>query len=92
MTILIWFAIGLIAGLSTAYFMESKKDKHYIMDIILGVMGALLGGALMYMSGISGPTLFGIVDIYTLSISLLGAGMTIWTSKYITNLGQDEDM
>lgn len=92
MTILIWFVLGLIAGLYTVYFVEPRKDRHYIMDIILGVMGALFGGGLMYMSGISGPTLFGIIDTYTLFTAILGGGMVIWTSKYIIHLGQDEEL
>jgi uncharacterized membrane protein YeaQ/YmgE (transglycosylase-associated protein family) len=66
MSFLAWIILGLIAG-----FVGSKiVNKHgdgLILDIVLGIVGAVVGGYLFSAFGASGVT--GL--IYTASLSLL---------------------
>lgn len=90
MEIAIWLLAGMGIGWLTAYFMESRREKHYMEDIVLGITGALLGGGIMYLSGVTGPALLGIFDAYALLIALFGSLFAIWGGKIISTWGQSQ--
>lgn len=73
MSILAWIVLGLIAG-----WLGSKiVDKHgqgIIGDIVVGVVGALLGGFLFNFFGGVGITGF---NIYSLFVAVLGSIMLL---------------
>lgn len=65
---LIWWAVvGLIAGWATGKIM-SGKGYGMLHDILLGMVGAVIGGWLMGMLGFGGGGL-----IYTVAVAILGA-------------------
>jgi uncharacterized membrane protein YeaQ/YmgE (transglycosylase-associated protein family) len=70
MSILAWLVVGLIAGWLTGLVMKGS-GYGVVMDIIIGIVGALVGGFL-------GSALFGIADplsginIGTIVIAFLG--------------------
>jgi uncharacterized membrane protein YeaQ/YmgE (transglycosylase-associated protein family) len=70
MSLLAWLVVGLIAGWLTGLVMKGS-GYGVVMDIIIGIVGALVGGFL-------GLTLFGIADplqginIGTIVIAFLG--------------------
>ncbi|HZZ90724.1 MAG TPA: GlsB/YeaQ/YmgE family stress response membrane protein [Caulobacteraceae bacterium] len=74
MGILAWIVLGLIAG-----FIASKIVNHtgsgIIMDIVLGVVGALVGGFLFSMFGATGVTGF---NIYSMLVAIVGAVVVLW--------------
>jgi uncharacterized membrane protein YeaQ/YmgE (transglycosylase-associated protein family) len=74
MGILAWIVLGLIAG-----FIASKIVNHtgsgVIMDIVLGVVGALVGGFLFSMFGAGGVTGF---NIYSMLVAIVGAVVVLW--------------
>lgn len=74
MGILAWIVLGLIAG-----FIASKIVNHtgsgIIMDIVLGVVGALVGGFLFSMFGAVGVTGF---NIYSMLVAIVGAVVVLW--------------
>ena len=69
MSILAWIVLGLIAG-----FVGSKIVNHrgegVFLDIILGVVGAVVGGWLFQAFGASGVTG---LNIYSLIVAVIGA-------------------
>jgi len=69
MSILGWIVLGLIAG-----FIASKIVKNagegLVMDIVLGIVGALVGGWLFSMIGQAGITGF---NLYSMFVAILGA-------------------
>lgn len=69
MSILGWIILGLIAG-----FIASKIVNHrgegVILDIVLGVVGALVGGWLFHTFGMAGATG---LNLYSLLVAVLGA-------------------
>jgi uncharacterized membrane protein YeaQ/YmgE (transglycosylase-associated protein family) len=66
--------LGLIAG-----FIGSKIVNHtgsgVLMDIVLGVVGALVGGFLFSMFGAVGVTGF---NIYSMLVATIGAVVVLW--------------
>jgi uncharacterized membrane protein YeaQ/YmgE (transglycosylase-associated protein family) len=74
MGIIAWIVLGLIAG-----FIGSKIVNHtgsgILMDIVLGVVGALVGGFLFSMFGAVGVTGF---NIYSMLVAVVGAVVVLW--------------
>jgi len=74
MGIIAWVVLGLIAG-----FIASKIVNHtgsgIVMDIVLGVVGALVGGFLFSMFGAVGVTGF---NIYSMLVAIVGAVVVLW--------------
>ncbi len=74
MGIIAWLVLGLIAG-----FIASKIVNHtgsgVIMDIVLGVVGALVGGFLFSLFGATGVTGF---NIYSMVVAVIGAVVVLW--------------
>lgn len=69
MSILAWIILGLIAG-----FIGSKVvNKHgdgLVLDLILGIVGAIVGGFIFRAFGASGVTG---LNIYSLIVAIIGA-------------------
>jgi uncharacterized membrane protein YeaQ/YmgE (transglycosylase-associated protein family) len=74
MGIIAWLVLGLIAG-----FIASKLVNHagsgMIMDIVLGIVGALVGGFLFSFFGAAGVTGF---NIWSLVVAVAGAVVVLW--------------
>ena len=68
MHILYWAIVGLIAGWATGKIMKGS-GYGTLMDIIVGIAGAMLGGFLMRALGFAGQG--GL--IFTIVIAILGA-------------------
>lgn len=71
MGILSWIILGLIAGALAKLILPGKQGGGWIITIVLGIIGALLGGFL--------STLFGIddavngINIVSIIVSVVGA-------------------
>jgi uncharacterized membrane protein YeaQ/YmgE (transglycosylase-associated protein family) len=69
MSILGWIVLGLIAGF-IASKVVNKAGEGLVMDIVLGIVGALIGGWLFSMIGQAGITGF---NFYSMFVAILGA-------------------
>ena len=69
MSLLAWIVLGLIAG-----FIGSKLVNHAgegpLLDIVLGMVGAVVGGFLFNMFGASGVSG---LNLYSLLVAVVGA-------------------
>jgi uncharacterized membrane protein YeaQ/YmgE (transglycosylase-associated protein family) len=69
MSIIAWIVLGLVAG-----FIASKIVNHtgegVILDIVLGIVGAVVGGFLFHLLGHTGVDGF---NIFSLFVATLGA-------------------
>ncbi len=72
MSIVTWIILGLIAGWLAS--MVSKGSGGVIMDIILGIVGAFVGGFVMNFFGASGVTGF---NLYSILVAFIGAVILI---------------
>ncbi len=81
-----WLLLGLIIG-AFAIFLDSKSitSSGIVGPIILGMLGAVLGGTLAKLVISGGPTIGGF-DLITLLIVALGAGLLLLIRKGIHSL------
>jgi uncharacterized membrane protein YeaQ/YmgE (transglycosylase-associated protein family) len=55
MGIIAWLVLGLVAGFFASLLMN-KRGEGFFMDIILGIVGAVVGGFIAQLIGFSGIT------------------------------------
>jgi uncharacterized membrane protein YeaQ/YmgE (transglycosylase-associated protein family) len=69
MSIIAWIVLGLIAGFIASKIVN-KAGEGVFLDIVLGIVGALVGGFLFQtfgMGGVSG------VNLYSILVAVVGA-------------------
>jgi uncharacterized membrane protein YeaQ/YmgE (transglycosylase-associated protein family) len=69
MSILGWFILGLIAGFIGSKIVN-KSGEGFFLDIVLGIVGAIVGGALFTFFGAHGVTG---LNIYSLVVAVIGS-------------------
>ncbi len=69
MSIIGWLILGLIAGF-VASKLVNKQGEGMILDIVLGIIGAFVGGFLFSLIGASGVTGF---NLYSMLVAIVGA-------------------
>ena len=69
MGIIAWLVLGLIAGF-IASKVVNKTGEGLILDIVLGIVGAVVGGWLFTRLGYAGVTGF---NIYSMLVAVIGA-------------------
>ncbi|MGH8140372.1 MAG: GlsB/YeaQ/YmgE family stress response membrane protein [Steroidobacteraceae bacterium] len=69
MSVIAWIVLGLIAGFIASKIVNKRGDGVFL-DIILGVIGAVVGGWLFRTFGMSGVNGF---NIYSLLVAVIGA-------------------
>src|SRR2546425_11350044 len=69
MSILAWIVLGLIAGFIGSKLVN-KTGEGVILDIVLGIVGAIVGGYLFSILGAHGVTG---VNLYSLFVAVSGA-------------------
>ncbi len=80
MEIILWIILGGVAGWIASIIMKTDRAQGTISDIIVGVLGALIGGFIMNFFGQSGVTGF---NFYSLIVAIIGAVVLIWISRFI---------
>ncbi len=74
MSILAWIILGLIAGFIGSKIVN-KTGKGVVLDIVLGVVGALVGGFLFNTFGAAGVTG---LNLYSLLVAVVGAVVVLF--------------
>ncbi len=69
MSIIAWIVLGLIAGFIGSKLVN-KTGEGLVLDIVLGIVGAVVGGWLFSLFGMHGVTG---VNIYSLIVAIVGA-------------------
>jgi uncharacterized membrane protein YeaQ/YmgE (transglycosylase-associated protein family) len=73
MGILAWLGLGLVAGF-LASFIVNKGGEGMFMDIVLGVIGAVVGGFIAQFAGFEGISGF---NLYSIAIAVGGAVLVL---------------
>lgn len=74
MSIIGWIILGAIAGWIASKIVN-KQGEGFIVDLILGIIGAVVGGFLFTTFGFAGTTGF---NIYSLFVAVIGAVVVLW--------------
>jgi uncharacterized membrane protein YeaQ/YmgE (transglycosylase-associated protein family) len=69
MSILGWIILGLISGFIASKIVN-RAGEGAILDIVLGVVGAVVGGWLFHAFGAAGVTGF---NLYSMLVAIVGA-------------------
>jgi uncharacterized membrane protein YeaQ/YmgE (transglycosylase-associated protein family) len=69
MSILAWIVLGLLAGFIGSKIVN-KRGEGLLLDIVLGIVGAIVGGWLFNTFGASGVTG---LNLYSLLVAVVGA-------------------
>ncbi|QEE41025.1 MULTISPECIES: GlsB/YeaQ/YmgE family stress response membrane protein [unclassified Methylobacterium] len=74
MSLLAWIVLGLIAGFIGSKIVNNT-GQGLVVDILLGVVGAVVGGFLFNQFG--QPGVSG-VNLYSLLVAVVGAVLLLW--------------
>ncbi len=69
MSIIAWIVLGLIAGFIASKIVN-KSGEGLLLDIVLGIVGSVVGGWLFSVFGMPGVSG---VNIYSLVVAVIGA-------------------
>ena len=69
MSVIAWIVLGLISGFIASKIVN-KTGEGVVLDIVLGIVGAVIGGYLFQTFGMSGVTG---VNIYSILVAVVGA-------------------
>ena len=78
MNILVWIIFGAISGWIASIVMKTDASQGTGSDIVLGILGAIVGGFLFNMFGEPGVTGF---NLYSILIAVVGASALIWIGR-----------
>ena len=67
---LAWIIVGGVAGWLASIVMKTDARQGLLMDIVVGIIGAIIGGFLLNAVGMSGVTGF---NIWSLFVAFIGA-------------------
>ncbi len=74
MSFLAWIILGLIAGFIGSKIVN-KSGEGIFLDIILGIVGAVVGGWLFTLFGAHGVTG---LNLYSILVAAIGAIVVLW--------------
>lgn len=80
MSILVWIIFGALTGWIASTLTRTDASQGMFANIVVGIVGALLGGFLMSLIGKSGVTGF---NLYSLLVAILGSVVLIYGYKAI---------
>jgi uncharacterized membrane protein YeaQ/YmgE (transglycosylase-associated protein family) len=82
MSIIAWVMLGLVAGFLGSKIVN-KRSEGVVLDIILGIVGAVVGGFLFHLIGATGVTGF---NLWSLLVAVIGSVVVL--SAYHTLFGR----
>jgi len=82
MGILLWIIFGALAGWIASIITKTDHNQGTVSDIIMGIIGAVVGGFIMNLLGQSGVTGF---NFYSLVVTVIGAIVVIYVGRMVQN-------
>jgi uncharacterized membrane protein YeaQ/YmgE (transglycosylase-associated protein family) len=74
MSFISWILLGLVAGFIGSKIVNSQ-GQGLLLDIVLGIVGAIVGGFLFSLFGAEGVSGF---NIYSLIVAIVGSVVVLW--------------
>jgi uncharacterized membrane protein YeaQ/YmgE (transglycosylase-associated protein family) len=83
MNIIIYLIAGAIVGYVASLIMKTNSQQGPLLDIVVGIVGALVAGYVVSpLLGVG--TINDAITIPTLLVSLLGAMLLLWVYKMVS--------
>ena len=80
MGIILWIVFGALAGWIASMIMGTNAQQGAIANIVIGIIGSVIGGFVMSFFGSSGGTGF---NLYSLLVAILGSVILIWIVRLL---------
>lgn len=80
MGIILWIIFGGLVGWIASLVMKTDAQQGIVLNVVIGIIGAFLGGILMSFLGKGGVGGF---NLYSFIVALIGAIALIWIVKMI---------
>jgi uncharacterized membrane protein YeaQ/YmgE (transglycosylase-associated protein family) len=80
MGILLWIIFGALAGWIASLIMGADAQMGALANIVVGIVGAVIGGLLMNFLGYTSVTGF---DLYSLIVAVMGSAVLIWLVRFV---------
>jgi uncharacterized membrane protein YeaQ/YmgE (transglycosylase-associated protein family) len=74
MSLLSWLVVGLVAGWIGSMIVN-RRGEGLIMDILLGVVGAFVGGYLFHLFGHAGVSG---INLYSIFVAAVGSAVVLF--------------
>ncbi len=75
-----WIVIGGLAGWLASKFMNTDKEQGILANIVVGIIGAFIGGFVVNLLGGDGITGF---NIWSFVVAVLGSVILLWILKAV---------
>ena len=84
LNLILWIVFGALVGWIASIIMKTNDEQGSILNIVVGVIGALIGGFVMDFFGASDVTGF---NLYSFLVALLGAVILLGIVKMVRGQG-----
>ncbi len=84
MGIIAWLILGGVAGWIASMIMGTDAQQGILMNIIVGIVGAFIGGFIADLLGFGGNEGWGLFDIGSWITAILGAVILLFLVKQFT--------
>lgn len=80
MSILVWIIFGGLVGWVASMFMGTDGQQGILLNVVVGIVGAVFGGWIMTFFGQAGVSGF---NFYSFVVALIGAVVLIYIVKAV---------
>lgn len=81
MDILAWIVVGIVAGFLAKSVVPGEGPGGILGDLVVGVVGAVIGGWIMHSFGNAGATG---INIWSIFVAFLGAVVLLFVLRAVT--------
>lgn len=78
MWIISWIILGGLAGWVASMIAGTNREQGLLGNIVVGVIGAVIGGFIVNLFGVDGITGF---NLWSFAVALLGSVIALWAWK-----------
>lgn len=82
MNFIIWLIFGALAGWIASMIMGTDARQGWLANIVVGIVGAFIGGMIMNVFGAPGVSGF---DLYSILVAIGGAVVLLFLYRMLTN-------
>jgi len=83
MSIIVWIIFGGIAGWVASLIAGTDKQQGIMLNVIVGIIGAFLGGILMSFIGKSGVSGF---NLYSFLVAIIGSVVLLFICRSLARI------
>lgn len=81
MNFIVWMLFGAIAGWIASIIAKTNSSQGTLGDIVLGIIGAMVGGFVFNIFGATGVSGF---NFYSFLVAVVGSLIVIWLGRIIS--------